>query len=382
VHSEKILHNMKVTVQIFSGGFNGNSVPYDLVEQKLKKFLTQVPVNKLLMGWSLDYELYKKTAAFCNKQNIEFYLWFPVFSETGSIRDLAPLVDYKGQRVISGGENPDEDFSFCCPNNYQNIEKIIDIFESEFASIPFNGIFLDKIRYPSFANGQSPGNVYSCFCPECLKTFEDEKIDISLLKEKLCNTPLDITHYKGNGEYLFNDKVINGFFIHKGNVIFKSLSRICGFFREKGLGIGLDVFAPFLSPFVGQDLHRLSGLCDFIKPMMYRATNAPAGLPLETEVLLKEAGSLKNVFNFDLLKNPFDLDFSVMDLKSMTSSTCPVYAGIEINRAEGIADVYPSYIEETVNAYAGTGIQGLALSWNILDTPEENIAKVSEFFLT
>jgi len=378
---------MEVTIQIFSGGFRSKTVTYELVEQKLL-CLSGFPVSKVIMGWSTDKELYQRTAQFLEKRNIEFYLWFPVFSETGSIRDLAPLVDFKGQRVTgSGTENQDEDFSFCCPNDKQNIDKIIDIFETNFASIPFNGIFPDKIRYPSFANGQSPGNVYTCFCPECLKTYEEENIDISLLREKLgtCRmpgTPIDITHYKGNGEYLFKDQIISDFFKLKGSVIFKSLSRICGFFREKGLGIGLDVFAPFLSPFVGQNLQKLSGLCDFIKPMMYRATNAPAGLPLETEVLLRQAGSLSDVFNFDLLKKPFDLDFAVEDLKGMTSSSlCPVYAGLEINRAAGIADVYPAYIEETVNAYAGTGVRGFALSWNILDTPQENIAKVSELFL-
>ncbi|MDR0447347.1 MAG: hypothetical protein LBH07_01620, partial [Treponema sp.] len=250
------------------------------------------------MGWSRDKKLYEKTAEFLTKRNIDFYLWFPVFSETGALKGLSPLVDFEGRQIINRGKHEEEDFSFCCPNSSENIEKILEIFEREFASIKFNGIFLDKIRYPSFANGNGQRTVFSCFCPHCRETYEKEQLDVELLKKALVcptglggpsllsgQTPMGISSYRGCGEYVFDNPVLSRFFEIKACIIFKSLERICRYFRDRNYGIGLDVFAPFLSPFVGQDLDAFSGLCDFIKPMMYRATVAPAGLPFETDAL-------------------------------------------------------------------------------------------------
>ena len=376
-------------MQILSGGFLQEAVPYELVEKKLDFILPRLPVTKVLMGWPHDKSLYQKTAEFLFKRNIEFYLWMPVFSETGALKNLAPLVDITGRGILKNGETSNEDFFFNCPNNSENIKKILDIFNENFASIPFTGVFLDKIRYPSFAGDHGTRGVFSCFCPECRAVYEKEKLDIEKLKAALCaetTAPLGVTEYRFNGDYVFKDKVITDFFRVKADIIYNSMKQICAFFRERGYSAGFDVFAPFLSPFAGQDISRLCRLCDFIKPMMYRITNAPAGLPFETEALLKQTncGSAPKRKDFFKLLGanddgmPFNLAFAVKELREMSKkSSCPVYAGIEINRVEEIAPADSAYIEETVNAYAQTGIQGLALSWNLLDMPEENICKVA-----
>jgi hypothetical protein len=374
--------NREVTVQFFTGGFLEEIVSYEAVEKKLLSILPRLPVKKVLMGWSPDKALYEKTAEFLEKRNSDLYLWFSVFSEAGDIKNLGALVDYKNQSVNADGN---EDFNFCCPNNPENIEIMLDLFTNKFSSIPFKGVFLDKIRYPSSANGQ--GSMFTCFCKHCLELYKKEKVDIEQLKEIFSHpfsVPLGITGYLGNGEYTFADSALSDFFKLKAGIIFRSMQKMCKFFRERNYGIGFDVFAPFLSPFVGQNLKELSGLCDFIKPMMYRATYAPAGMPFETEALLRETGSENKSSFYQSLnlapeKKPFDLDFAVRDLQKMTaSSACPVYAGVEINRIETIAEVYPDYIEETIKAYAQTGIQGIALSWNMLDAPDENVAKAAD----
>jgi len=423
---------MDVTVQIFCGSFSGAPVPFELIEQKLNSLLTRFRIRKVIMGWSTDKGLYEKTAELLSKNNIEFYLWFPVFSETGMLTDLSPLVDYSGKNIEKNGEYQEshqifpgslseEDFFFCCPNNGANIKKIIDIYKKYFSSIRFNGVFLDKIRYPSFSGSHGNRSVFSCFCPECMEIYKKENFDINKLKSHLYDQDaslLSISKYSGGGKYIFQNKVMSSFFQIKKNIIYYSLQKICMYFREKKLGIGFDVFAPFLSPFTGQDLKKLSGLCDFIKPMMYRMTNAPAGLPFETDALLQftcSADPLVYQYFYKLLgiktellplekdipltdgvlpvtgahdiklksnviKNiPFDLDFSVRELQDLTlDSFCPVYAGIEINRIKDIAETDPPYIEETIRAFSKTGVRGFVLSWNLLDMPEENIAKAAE----
>ena len=379
-----------VTVQIFSGGFLRETTTFEDVEKKLSSILPRLPVSKVIMGWSPDKALYEKTASLLVKKNIGFYLWFPVFSETGVLEKLGALVDYQSRQTDSRGEQSDEDFDFCCPNNKHNIEKILAIFDQKYASIPFTGVFLDKIRYPSSANAGGSGNGFrstcTCFCPDCLAFYKKENVDVDRLKAALArpaDLPFGVSAYKGNGEYTFDDSIIYDFFQLKARILYKSLERICTHFREKGLGIGFDVFAPFLSAFAGQDLPALSGLCDFIKPMMYRATNAPAGIPFEAEALLRETGAANRAGFYRALginseSMPFDRDFAARDLQNFCSaSACPVYAGIEINRKKDIADIYPDYIEETIMAFSGTGIVGFALSWNLLDAPEENIVKAA-----
>ena len=386
-----MIHN---SIQIFSGGFSTNAVSFEHVREKLTAALSRFPVHKVLMGWSTEgkaglasKELYLKTGEFLAKHNIELYLWFPVFSETTTIRLLHALIDLDGVPVHHKNTSSNENFSFCCPNNPDNIEMILDIFDKEFSSIPFKGIFLDKIRYPSFAQD----TVFSCFCPYCQRKYKDNNFDVELLKKSLSisrQTPLGITAYHGSGRYDFEDPVIKRFFSLKSSFIFESLNYITGYFKSKNLDIGLDVFAPFLSPFVGQDLPALSGLCSFIKPMMYRITNAPAGLPFETESLLRETGYAENakrlafekVLGINSKEIPFSLGFASTELKNFAASSgCPVYAGIEINKKE-IAETDPGYIEETIKSFLDTGIKGLALSWDLLDVPVENLDAVGRLF--
>ena len=377
---------IEIILQIFSGGFSGDAVPYEEVEKKLLFVLSGLPVSKVIMGWSTDKLLYEKTADLLAKKNIDFYLWFPVFSETGAIKNQSPLVDFNGQTLKYSSENPCEDFSFCCPNNPHNIENILAIFEEHFSSIPFNGVFLDKIRYPSFAQR----GVFTCSCRHCAAEYEKENFNTKQFKDEISSlnsVPLGITNYRAGGKYEFERPGISRFFSLKAGFIFHSMQKICLYFREKGLKIGFDVFAPFLSPFVGQDLQKLSGLCDFIKPMMYRLTNAPAGLPFETEALLQETGCRNleekrhfyNILGLNSKNTIFDIDFIIKDLNALVSSAaCPIYAGVEINRKENVAEVYPPYIEETMTAYAGTGIRGFALSWDLLKAPGENIKQATE----
>ena len=384
----------EIAVQIFTGGYRNQAVSFDRIEEKLSFVLPKIPVNKVIMGWApASGETYEKTAALLKRQKIEFWLWFPVFSETGALRSLDPLIGFDGKAIVWDGIQKDEDFSFCCPNNQGNIAKILDVYEKEFSCVKFDGIFLDKIRYPSFANGPDTEDaiksgarcVLSCFCPDCLEYYRQKNFDVNLFKNILSdsNYIFNFSRYAGGGKYQFNHDSFSEFIFLKSGIITQSMEYICRYFRRKGLKIGMDVFAPFLSPFVGQDITALSAMCDFIKPMMYRRTNAPAGLPFETEMLLrgtKAAGiHFRELPGGYLDKTPFDLSFAAKDLAAMVSPlSCPVYAGVEINRKPLIAEVYPAYIAETINAYYKTGIAGFALSWDLLDAPEENIIQAAD----
>ncbi|HBI94452.1 MAG TPA: hypothetical protein DDY58_19600, partial [Terrisporobacter glycolicus] len=73
----------------------------------------------------------------------------------------------------------------------------------------------------------------------------------------------------------------------------------------------------------------------------------------------------------------YPLDFVKKELKYMTENlNCSIYAGIEINRKEDIAPVYPNYIKENIINLNELPIEGYVLSWDLLSAPSENIDEV------
>ena len=379
----------EVILQIFSGGFDEPPATFESIMQKLAPVVSQVRVSKVFMGMSVDTDLYARIRDYLYKNDIEFYCWLPVFAELDVLKEGKPLIDFHGKDKTEYELAEREDFTFYCPNHPENLLNVLQVFEENYASIGFTGVFLDKIRYASFANGLN--NVLTCFCPFCQIKYRDAGFipkdleqAINALPHK--HAPFGAIAYD-MGRYTFDDERWNMFFRLKNEFITEVLQGICRYFSEKQYKIGLDVFAPFASHFVGQDIPALSGFVDSIKPMMYRVTNAPAGLPFELEAILQESASngaqreaFYRLLGFDAGKQPFDLDFTVRELDDLVrQSKAPVYPGVEFNRAQ-IAPVTPAYIEETVNAYAQTGVKGFVMSWNLLNAPQENIDQVVKLF--
>ena len=380
----------EVVLQIFSGDFTGKAATFDEILQKLEPIVSKIRISKVIMGMSTDKELYSKVRDYLIKNNIEFYLWLPVFAELDELKKGYPLIDYNGKDKGDYQLTEREDFTFYCPNHPQNVLNVLQIFEEHYASIGFTGVFLDKIRYSSFANGLN--GVLTCFCPFCQVKYKSAQFDpfdleqaIKMLPQK--NTPFGAVAYN-QGRYTFDDDSWNEFFRLKSEYITEVIKRICYYFTEKQYKIGLDVFAPFASHFVGQDIPELSTFADFVKPMMYRMTNAPAGLPFELDAILQETTTNENqkrafykILGFNPEKYPFDIDFTVRELDELVrQSKSPVYPGLEINRAEKIAEVYPDYIEETIKAYAQSDVKGFVMSWNLLNAPQENIERMMKLF--
>jgi hypothetical protein len=375
-----------ITLQIFTGGYAGESASFDEVRRKLDATLPRLKVSRIIIGWAPRPGLYEAVADHLAGTKIELYLWLPVFSETGLLRQCAPTVGASGRATERYQAKAGESFDFYCPVNPTNSEQPGTIFREHFASGGFQGVFLDKIRYPSFANGLDGG--LSCFCPDCRAVYQRAGLDIEQLRAQIDNlatlpTPFSVTSYH-SGTYDFADELWAQFFDLRSQLVFEALSRLTGQFRDWGYRIGMDVFAPFLSQFVGQDIPRLSSLCDFVKPMMYRATFAPAGLPFELEAMLSQIkaspsarASYADLLGLDQERQPFDLDFAVRDLAELsTACACPVQAGLEINHVPGVAEVGPDYIHQTLPAYLKAASGGVVLSWNLLDAPEANLTAV------
>lgn len=388
----------KAIVQIFTGGFKNKEIKFNDIKCKLLGLLEFIDIEKVIMGWSVDKELYIKTKKLLNKYNVELYLWLPCFSEIGLLEKSNLLIDYTGKEVKGYALQEDENFEFYCPNNKENKENIKKIYSTYFSEIEFDGIFLDKIRYGSFSNKLN--GVFNCFCKDCLNIYEKNNIDRKSLMIEMNNvsnevistedTPFGITEYI-NGKYKFKNKIWENFFEIKNQIIYNALVDISSYFKDKGLKIGIDTFSPFISYFAGQDLEKLQEVADFIKPMMYRITKAPAGLPFEFERLIDESVHdnkeiVKQKF-LDILGvrgyegDIYPIEFVLEEINFMTRNLAKdVYVGIEINKKEIIAPVTPKYISENISNINKTAVKGYVLSWDLLSAPKENIDEIIKWF--
>lgn len=396
---KKELPRHKIIVQIFTGGYLANKVTYQEIEYVLAPLVRENKIDKLIIGWSLQKEIYIRVLNLAKKYHVECYLWLPVFSETGLLKPARPIKNRYGKYIEGYHLQEDENFEFYCPVSPYNLKQFIQVYEENYIDLPFHGVFLDKIRYGSFSNGIE--SVCACFCDRCKENYVKNQIKIEEIMKEIGKLTDDFIEYSENpfaiksyhnAVYQFQNPIWSRFFEIKQKAITDALRNVSAYFHEKGLKVGIDVFSPFLAYFVGQNIKNLSRYADFIKPMMYRITQAPAGLPFEAECMLKETvkeNLCRSRTNFCRIlgcksweDTGFDAEFVKGELDCICSYHVPVYCGIEVNQMESVVAATPEYIRENIKILGKADIAGFVLSWNLLSAPEENIKTVFEKYYT
>ena len=357
---------MKTVIQAFTGGFDALPDCSDLAT-KLVLAGDKYNAEMVIVGWNTNVS-YCDIVAKLHERNKEVFLWLPGFSEYGN--DATPALDYSGVRHNNAVSKADDDFTFACPAKSDNIELTTRYYDKYFSGYGFDGVFLDKIRFSSFGNGFRSG--IGCFCHDCLDFYANEVLDTRMLVKLMESSKKDflVPCAIHNMRYVFENPLINSFYSARAKLITESVRRVIASFRERGLKIGLDVFAPPFAYWVGQDIEALAGFTDFIKPMIYRVTDAPAGMPYEqkhmaTELLLNgcDIGRiLEALWDTDDLTN--DECFR-NQLRLLEKLPCQIFSGVEINKSDFCAtDTF--YVENSIKAIKESHIAGYVLSWNVL----------------
>ena len=223
------------------------------------------------------------------------------------------------------------------------------------------------VRKPSPRPGNGVGGVLNCGCPLCAAEFKAEGIDIEMIKEEWEEKGddfLSVKAYTPSDGFVFTNPAAADFFKAKGHIVSKAVASIADSLRKRGLEIGMDLYAPFMSPFVGQDYEILAAHADFIKPMLYRQTFAPAGMGFEYDLLKKAVPGASGYPEFAM-----DLDFLHSQLEAMESYSCAKFPGIEINYRKEVVPTSPEYVTESLEAVKSHGFEGIVLSWNIMEAP-------------
>ncbi len=374
---------MKVCVQLYTGAAGAPSPLWDerSLRRKIERLRAGADVDRAVIGWLDGADERYRIIDWLRAEGLQVYLWFPVFSELDAYAAFTPLISRDGQPVMGGAlTGQGERFSFCCPGDPENVRKVLRVFDERYARLPIDGVFLDRIRYPSFDGGLAA--FYSCYCAACGAP------DAPMPTPGGAN-PLGIAEYAA-GRYSLNDPDTWLLLLRKAERVTGALTVVCGHLRERGLSIGMDMFAPFLAPFVGQDYPALCALADFVKPMFYRATYAPAGLPHEIDKYAEAFGgsaeevrarreALRCVAGIDAAEGGIGDAFLAREVKAasaLANGRAQVFAGVEAVRMHGVCEADAAYVRRSAAVCRAAGADGIALSWDLNATPEEWLSGV------
>ncbi|MCQ2158854.1 MAG: hypothetical protein MJY43_03405 [Bacteroidales bacterium] len=338
--------SQKYILQICTGGWNNRNYTTQQIIDRLDKVTGMIPVEKVIIGWNLEPGPYREIGEYLHSKDIKMILWLPVFSEIGHIEDAEQSVDIWGEKTESFNLQEGEDFTFYCPSSQKNLDAVRNIFLKHFSQCGFDGVFLDKIRTASYVAGQS--GVLSCGCERCMQIYSGKGVDTDALKAN-------------------PEQEMDRFLEAKASIVSASVRELENWFHSRGMEVGLDLFAPELSSVVGQDYTALSEKADFVKPMMYRKTEAPAGIGFEIR-------AFDPAFDSENLTE----DYLCRELeKAAELSKCPVYPGIEINYREDIARTSPEYIKESLRAVHKAKLPGVVLAWDIMLAPDSHLEAIA-----
>ncbi len=357
-------------VQVSLGGWHSPDYTAEQVIDRIGGVREKIPVEKVIIGWSLDQEIYRQVGTYLHANDIQMLLWMPVFAETEEMCENEPAVDLAGEIPANYDLAAGEGFRFNCPTRPETAANIVAIYDNHFKDCGFDGVFLDRIRTQSFVSGVS--GVLSCGCPVCQEQFKAEGVDLEAVQAvwtEKGDAFFSVTAYDPLTGFTFADPVAAAYFEAKGHIVSNAVAAIADSFRGRGLEVGMDLYAPFMAQFVGQDYRILSQHADFIKPMLYRQTFAPAGMGFEYDLLRKAVPGAEGYPEFTM-----DVDFLDSQLKAMEPYACGKYPGIEINYREKVAPTSPEYVTESLDAVMRHGFDGAVLSWNVMEAPDSHIS--------
>lgn len=359
-------------VQVSLGGWHSPDYTAEQIIGRIDTVSRLIPVQKVIIGWTQDKEIYRQVGAYLHERDIRMLLWLPVFAETEEVCENSPAVDLWGQVPANYDLAAGEGFRFNCPSDPKNAANVVGIYDQLFSDCGFDGVFLDRIRTQSFVSGVS--GVLGCGCPLCVERFAAEGVDIQSVKseyEAKGDAFFSVSGYTPADGFSFENPVAAAYFKAKGHVVSASVAAIADSLHSRNLEVGMDLYAPFMAPFVGQDYAILAKHADFIKPMLYRQTFAPAGMGFEYDLLRKAAPTATGYPDFKM-----DVDFLHSQLEAMKPYACGKYPGIEINYRERIVPTSPEYISESLKAVLSYGFDGAVLSWNIMEAPMSHLKPI------
>ncbi len=377
--------------------------PAEWAEQ-LDRACDLLPLTHVLMGWKVPPPVLQACDNVTTTHFARLYRWHPLLTSDGGFR-VKPdwlVIGLDGKPVPAPAGR--DDFTFICPNHPDANEIILNNLTYQLSQFDYQGVFLDRIRYPSPA--ASAAFQLGCFCEHCQQAATETGLDLNEIRQDLQH---QITTAEGIidltlslvGLYAPEQTPLSRLMGFRQYSITRLIRQAADLALERGLEVGLDCFSPSLSQMVGHDLVELSYQARWIKLMTYAHTLGPAGLPFELlgliDTLTKRTGltyaeaaeRVSETAGFpipedrdELIKTGMPVEALVAEMQKVAGTLqCKVLAGIELVDLRGITHINDQQIERTLNAMNLPSTDGFALSWDLQYIPLQRLELISRVLL-
>ncbi len=389
----------------------------DNLKRKLAKAKESLDLDALMVWPDLNRKNLDLVREICRDFKIKTYLWYPILADILAFK----IEQEQAVEIFNGlygyGKNScwdklgegEEDFIFLCPNDEENIREIFDQYQNKIKESGFDGVFLDRIRFPSPSNGF--GALFSCFCKSCRNKFYDKysedlenyRSQIKAVFKKF--KTIDVNYLQACQS--FSDIIIRDslkkFYDFRKQNIYQVVKTFADRAKQMGKLVGVDLFAPSLAPLVSQDYQLLAKTCDWIKPMIYCHASVPAGLPLELYCFIRaildinpaldEGRLIREISRIigvdlptqisDLLKIGISENIICSEMQKIKEFNLPkkvdTYVGLEAVQIPGLCNITEKILKKYLRSVIEADVKGIILSWDLLKIPDENLKVVGDF---
>jgi hypothetical protein len=376
---------------------------------KLHAAFEQIPISHVLLGWNLPSPLVSACRAEAKQAGAQLFLWHPLLTGDGSFIPQPEWHTIGLQNEPVPGFQGMAEFTFVCPNRPPVRAAVLDHLFQVITRCDYDGVFLDRIRYPSPA--ADPGRWLACFCDDCHRTAAAEGLDLKAVRgslQRLLATPQRIssvlTALLRSELHDISDPdmmLLSAFLDFRSRSVSSFVASAADLIRSEGLTVGLDCFSPALARLVGQDLSTLSANGEWTKVMTYGHTLGPAGLPFEllhlATWLVKRYG-IREQLTLQWLSHatglPMPLSRNALRIHGLVPAALraeirrarsagieKLFAGIELVELEGLTHLHREQIEADLRAFRAAGADGLVLSWDLWHIPLERLALVNAIWM-
>jgi hypothetical protein len=386
-----------LAVQYLEAGPQVAAIPPERVRARLRAACERLPLTHVLIGWNVPQPTLDACREETHRAGAKLYRWHPLLTGDGTFfpRPAWRTLGLRGEPVPGFQDMPE--FTFVCPNSPKARTAVLDRVRQVVGSGDYDGLFLDRIRYPSPA--ADPGRWLACFCGHCEQVAAQTGLDLAhqrqMLRELLGRPErwvpfLQVLLGSPDPVYLPIDLILlRAFLDFRARSVTGLVCEAADLIRAAGLEVGLDGFSPALTRMVGQDLSGLHRCAEWTKIMTYGHTLGPAGLPFELLALaqwvlssqavgpgaalaaLSQASGLPLPTSLDDLKAPglSPQALAAEIRRGRAAGIGQLLAGVELVEIEGITHLRPPQIAADLRALREAGADGLVLSWDLWHIP-------------
>lgn len=398
------MNAFKFFTQISTSHSSEESLTADILRRRLDEVCPVIPLSGLIIGSSENKAVFTEMTHGKRPGDPEIYLWYNLLSDYPGQSEAESVITYKGgscKKWFGWGEDAkdevSESFMFSCPNKPETVQKTLTALSDLLDRYPFDGVFLDKFRFPSPASGLDL--TFSCFCPECYKKAARIGLDLDEVKRELQTWDISKCGQSQNPadwlQVLLESKpVLKRYLRFRIDSVLETLREVRKITDQHKVRLGLDLFSPAFAEIVGYDYSELKKYADWVKPMTYQYAFGPAGLRLETislvegickefgiseDALFRGAASVVPWFTREKYRDlkeeavPMEWIRSEMETSMELMRGTPVYFGLECVSFPGVIDIKPDQAAALLDAAFDSGADGAVLSWDLMHMPADNL---------